>query len=762
MSGVELTPREAEVLSAIERRLTNTEIAESFYLSVRTVESHVASLRRKLGAASRAQLVEAALERRRGLVDAPSGRLRGRAAEYSDLVELVERYDVVAITGAPGAGKSRLARELLHLTQRSPVLVSLDGARPAELVGRLADALHVLIGRDNDVVNSCAVALAVRAHLVVFDDADGAVEEVHALARAIVARAPGTRVVVTTVAPPVDVAGELRIGGLGVRDDGVALFRDRARTPSSVEDTPTIARICELVDDLPLGIVLAAAAASTLPLDTIEERLRGDLGVLERRSGSRHGSLGAAIERSMDGLDGSDREGLLALVAGPPRFALPAADVLVGQDSAGLIARLVDASFVVAAGGSPDGALYRVPSAVRTHLRGVTGSQSIAVIRERGFASWRDRLRQAALSARRDDRAETGARARWIASNVASLLPLVTLDARERGHVAGELAICIEQYGPVAETLAVLVEVTTRDLLNSADVEDLHAIALALCFRDLREVRPIVDVALERFGATHPHPHHLDALLAAYAGDGARVASAVAAARRLPSAGRWLDAHLSHAEGLGWFGHPMDLDRALESLQLAMELFAEEGDILHVDNVRFSMAASIALNGIEHPRAAAWAHECVRYAVVQEKVVERALAELLELALSVPAGQREVHPVQLDVLREHGATRCLTRSYKLLAWGDRTSAGIELLEDAVRTAYEAGDRGGFVLALRDLVPALAESGDWDGAAVAFGELEAVIGEERALGMLDDEVRQAVEARSTLVAEGIGRANAVLA
>ncbi len=761
MSGVELTPREAEVLSAIERRLTNSEIADSFYLSVRTVESHVASLRRKLGAASRAELVEAALGRRRDVVDAPSGRLRGREAEFAQLDGMVERFDVVAITGAPGVGKSRLARELLHRTWRSPVLVALDGARPSELSGRLADALHVLLGRDNDVVNACAVALAIRPHVVVFDDGDGVVEEVHALARRLVARAPGTRVVVTSVTAPVDVAGEMRLGTLARREDAVALFRDRARGTFGPDDETRIARICELVDDLPLGIVLAAAAAGTLPLDAIEERLGGDLGILERNPTSRHGSLGAAIERSMDGLAPNDRAGLLALVAGPPRFALPAADILVGYDAAGLIARLVDASFVVAAGGSPDGALYRVPSAVRTHLRAVSGSGAIAVVRERGFASWRERLRDVADAARSDDRPETGERARWIASNVASLLPHITLGARERSRVAGDLAICIEQYGPVAETLAVLVEICTDDLLNAADVDDLHALALALCYRDLRDVQPIVDVALARFGATFPHPHHLDALLAAYGGEGARAIAAVEAARRLPSAGRWMDAHLLHAEGLGWFGFPMDVERALECLRQAITAFAAEGDILHVDNVRFSMAASVALNGIDHPQAATWAHECVRYAVAQHKVVERALAELLELALSVPAGEREVHPVQLDILREHGATRCLTRSYKLLAWGDDSAVGIELLEHAARTACEAGDRGGFVLALRDLVPAFASAGDWDSAAIAFGELEAVIGEERALRLYDDELRSAVESRATLVAEGVGRANAVL-
>jgi DNA-binding NarL/FixJ family response regulator len=46
----EVTSRERGVLSAVERRLTNTEIGAELHISVRTVESHISSLRRKLGA----------------------------------------------------------------------------------------------------------------------------------------------------------------------------------------------------------------------------------------------------------------------------------------------------------------------------------------------------------------------------------------------------------------------------------------------------------------------------------------------------------------------------------------------------------------------------------------------------------------------------------------------------------------------------------------------------------------------------------------
>ena len=48
-----ITRREAEVLDALAERLTNAEIAERLYVSERTVESHVSSLLRKLGAANR-------------------------------------------------------------------------------------------------------------------------------------------------------------------------------------------------------------------------------------------------------------------------------------------------------------------------------------------------------------------------------------------------------------------------------------------------------------------------------------------------------------------------------------------------------------------------------------------------------------------------------------------------------------------------------------------------------------------------------------
>lgn len=61
-----LTERERDVLRLLALGHTNAEIAKDLYISLRTVEAHRSGLRTRLGATTRAELVEAA--RRLGLV----------------------------------------------------------------------------------------------------------------------------------------------------------------------------------------------------------------------------------------------------------------------------------------------------------------------------------------------------------------------------------------------------------------------------------------------------------------------------------------------------------------------------------------------------------------------------------------------------------------------------------------------------------------------------------------------------------------------
>jgi DNA-binding NarL/FixJ family response regulator len=63
-----LTDREREVLAAIARGSSNTEIAEELFIGPATVKSHVSSILTKLGLRDRAQMVVFAYES--GLVEA--------------------------------------------------------------------------------------------------------------------------------------------------------------------------------------------------------------------------------------------------------------------------------------------------------------------------------------------------------------------------------------------------------------------------------------------------------------------------------------------------------------------------------------------------------------------------------------------------------------------------------------------------------------------------------------------------------------------
>src|SRR5262249_53671960 len=134
LSRAGLTDREAEVLWAVSERLRNREIAARFHLSIRTVETHVAALIRKLGVRDRTALAAIGTELRRAAgsttaLPVPLTTLVGRESETATVIDAIASHRLVTLIGPGGVGKTRLAVHVAaQQAHRFP-----DGARLADL-----------------------------------------------------------------------------------------------------------------------------------------------------------------------------------------------------------------------------------------------------------------------------------------------------------------------------------------------------------------------------------------------------------------------------------------------------------------------------------------------------------------------------------------------------------------------------------------------------------------------------------------------------
>jgi DNA-binding CsgD family transcriptional regulator len=107
-----VTAREAEVLALVGHHLTNAQIAAALVISVRTVESHVAALVRKLNVPDRRSLARRAAADRgppRATVPVPATPFLGRAVERAELAQALAGQRLVTAVGPGAIGKTRLA-----------------------------------------------------------------------------------------------------------------------------------------------------------------------------------------------------------------------------------------------------------------------------------------------------------------------------------------------------------------------------------------------------------------------------------------------------------------------------------------------------------------------------------------------------------------------------------------------------------------------------------------------------------------------------
>ena len=308
----------------------------------------------------------------RSRLPAPTSRLVGREEELERIHEALADDRIVTLTGAGGAGKTRLALAVAHAeaARRSVWLVELAEVNDARVVPyEIAGAVGV--AAEADTFEALAVGIGDRSGLLVLDTCEHLVDACATAARRLLRDCPGLTILATS-RQPLAVAGEVAwpVPPLGLPRSGasmeeaneseaVRLFRDRARAARpgfEVDETnaENVADICRVLDGLPLAIELAAARIKVLSPAAILARLDDRFALLHKIGPAaevRQQSLRAAIQWSCDLLDEDHRQFFDRLGVFAGRFSLDAAARVagdgLGSDPLELLTTVVDRSLVV-------------------------------------------------------------------------------------------------------------------------------------------------------------------------------------------------------------------------------------------------------------------------------------------------------------------------------------------------------------------------------------------------------------------------------
>ncbi len=330
----------------------------------------------------------------------------GRAGPVRDVAGLLAEQRLVTVTGAGGAGKTRLAAEVARRVAARFAdgvwLVELAAVRdPGHVAAVVAVALGVREQAGVPAAEAVARVLAPKQLLLVLDNCEHVIGAAAKLCAGLVLACDDVRVLATS-REPLRVAGEARyrLGPLAVPDpddltdaaraEAVALFTDRARSADArfaldCQTTPAVARLVARLDGMPLAIELAAARVEALGVDQLLDRLDDRFALLaggDRLAPDRQRSLAATVEWSYQLLDERERRVFRAVSVFPGPFTLEAAEAVAGSDAGPKVLHLVDCSLLSPPRTGADGRLrYVMLETLRAY-----GAQLLAEDGERGEA----------------------------------------------------------------------------------------------------------------------------------------------------------------------------------------------------------------------------------------------------------------------------------------------------------------------------------------------------------------------------------------
>jgi predicted ATPase/class 3 adenylate cyclase/DNA-binding XRE family transcriptional regulator len=311
----------------------------------------------------------------------------GRERELSDVRGLAGSSRLVTLTGAGGAGKTRLglqvAAELLDGSGDGVWLAELAAVTGEDAVAAaIAGALQIPAQPGRPALEALADALGPQDILVVLDNCEHLIGVCAKTAETILQRCPKVHLIATSReplgiggetiyrVPPLSLPGPGDTAAAAAACDAVALFAARARAQGvslalDADTTALAVSVCRRLDGMPLAIELAAARLRSMSLSDLAGRLDQRFRLLtggSRTALERQQTLRATVDWSYSLLTTAEQVLLGRLSVFTASFDLAAAEAVGGSgdidavEVAGLLGSLVDKSLVLA---EPDGTALR-------------------------------------------------------------------------------------------------------------------------------------------------------------------------------------------------------------------------------------------------------------------------------------------------------------------------------------------------------------------------------------------------------------------
>ena len=342
----------------------------------------------------------------------------GRETEVDELTELLIGRGVrlITLTGIGGTGKTRLAQEMCRRLENEFadgfIFIRLSEVRDVSLVPTIIAQqarIQEIVG--TPIADTLKDYLRDKNTLVVLDNFEQIVEAAPFVAELLSAAKQISVLVTSRERLHLQAEAEFNVPPLPVPEkdhctsidevakfDSVQLFVERARHADpefalTDENAPEIARICAMLDGLPLAIELAAARARVFSPSTILEKLEARIAFLTggaRDLPERQQTIRATVEWSYDLLNEDEKRLFRRLSVFASRFTPAAAEAVasgvraIGQAPAAsnsstaesvefldLFASLADKN-LLARRKSPSGeAAYRLIEIVREYAESV-------------------------------------------------------------------------------------------------------------------------------------------------------------------------------------------------------------------------------------------------------------------------------------------------------------------------------------------------------------------------------------------------------